>query len=75
MALAPLHQAAVLRHGKALGAQGDVLIQLHMLPDGGGFPDDHAGTVVDEEIGADGRPGLRAGARVLLENKAKQREG
>ena len=46
--------AAPGRHGP----QGHPLIQLHVPADDGGFAHHDAGAVVDEEVGADGGPGV-----------------
>ena len=47
-------------------AQGDALVELHIVADDGGLADDDAGAVVDEEVSADLRPGVDvdAGAAV-----------
>ena len=39
------------------GAKGDAMVEFHPVTDDAGFPDDHTGSVVDEEVGADS--GLR----------------
>ena len=40
------------------GAQGNALVDLHMVTDGGGFADDNAGAVVNEEVLSDGCAGV-----------------
>ena len=73
-----LHRVPVGPQLKALGAQGHVLVQLHVLPDGGGLADDHARAVVDKEGVSDGGPRVDVDARgpvgVLRHHPREQRD-
>src|SRR5207248_11354766 len=45
--------AEALAEGGGEGAEGHALVDLHVVSDFGGFADDHAGAVVDEEVVAE----------------------
>ena len=75
VALDALGQGAVRVHRKALCPQGHPLVQLHILPDDGGLPDDHPGSMVDEEVRTDGGAGVNVDARLpvgLLRQEPRQ---
>ncbi len=52
--------------GQRLSAKGDALIDAYIIAYAGGFADDHSGAVIDEEVFANGGPGMDvdAGAAV-----------
>src|SRR5690606_7487335 len=52
--------------GKALGPQRDRLINTHALADDGGFADNDAGAMVDEEAGADLCPRMDVDTRLRV---------
>lgn len=72
----------VLDRGVALDAlhrppaEGDPVVQHHVIPDLGGLPDHHAHAVVDEEAPTDPRPGMDLhpgeGAHPLGEDQGRQ---
>src|SRR5690606_12296025 len=66
MSRQPLLQRAVLVGGKALGAQGDRLVDAHAFADDGGFADDYAGAVIDEEAAADLGAGVDVDTRLAV---------
>ena len=53
-------QSLAATGGKA--AQGDTLVDLHKVSDGGSLTDDNAGTMVDEKMMADGSAGMDVNA-------------
>ena len=53
-----------LGHGKR--PQGHALVELHVVSDHGGFADDDAGAVIDDDWMAQGRPGVNVYARPFV---------
>ena len=62
VALDALDEGAVLPHLEAFGAEGDMLVELDVLANGGGFADDNTRAVVNEEVGPDGGTGVNVNA-------------
>jgi hypothetical protein len=58
----PLMGIALLIQRKALGAQGDPLVDAHIVADDAGLADDDPGAMVDETAFADGGPRVNVDA-------------
>ena len=60
----PLAWVAVAVERKAFRAQGDALVEFHVVADDRGFADYDASAVVDEKVGADLRSGVDVDTRL-----------
>src|SRR5690606_9019094 len=78
VAFSALDRVAAAVHLEGFRAEGDALVGFYVMADAGGFADDDAGAVVDEEVGADLGAGVDVGAGafvgILGEHPGQQRD-